>query len=171
MDVDCSTKAANDSSKKVFSLIKDNELEITMTFSWWQFRKLTNKIGSFCVFSFLLFQESCAFKSDTATANTEFDPRITCRRRDGAFSPVTLLVCDCQAGSQARSWARAPNHWRERLGRLHLFGGLGCRTKPVLIQLLWRRMVWLLLCSALSFTCESSLAVLKDRDVGCGKYK
>lgn len=34
MDIDCSTKAANESSKKSFLLIKDNELEITVTFSW-----------------------------------------------------------------------------------------------------------------------------------------
>lgn len=47
MDVDCSTKTANENSKKVFLLIKDNELEITMIFSWWQFRKLTGEIRFF----------------------------------------------------------------------------------------------------------------------------
>lgn len=35
MDVDHFTKAANENSKKAFLLIKDGELEITMTFSWW----------------------------------------------------------------------------------------------------------------------------------------
>lgn len=152
MDVDCSTKTANENSKKVFLLIKDNELEITMTFFGWQFRKLIGEIRFF--FSFLLFQESCAFKSDTATANTELEPRVTCRGRDGAFHRVSLLICDCQAGSQASSWARRPNHWRrEKLGRLSLFWGLRCRTNLGIIQLIWRRTVWLLLCSALSFTC------------------
>lgn len=52
MDVDCSTKTANENSKKVFLLIKDNELEITMTFSWWQFRKLIGEIRFFFPFCF-----------------------------------------------------------------------------------------------------------------------
>lgn len=34
LDVDRFTKAANQNSKKAFLLIKDSELEITMTFSW-----------------------------------------------------------------------------------------------------------------------------------------
>lgn len=121
MDVDCSTKAANASSKKAFLLIKDNELEITVTFSWWQFKKLNGKNQIFLgFFSFLLFQESCAFKSDAATSDAEFEAQDHLQgERLCVFHCVILLVCDCQAGTQASSWARRPNHWRrERLGRL-----------------------------------------------------
>lgn len=144
MDVDCSTKTANENSKKVFLLIKDHELEITMIFSWWQFRKLTGEIRFF--FSFLLFQESWAFKSGTATANTE----LACRWCFSSCDPADLWLSDWWSG-QLMGQKTKPLKKREA-GKT-LFWGLRCRSKLVIIQLIWRRRLWLLLCSALSFTC------------------
>lgn len=65
------------------------------------------KLDILGLFSFLLFQESCAFQSDTA--NTGFGAGSHAGG-DGAVHPVPLLLVT------ASSWARAPKHWRERLG-------------------------------------------------------
>lgn len=136
----------------MFLLVKVNKLEITVNFSWWQFRKLTDKIR-FIFFSFP--QESCcAFESLMATANTRLGSRNTYSGRDGASLHIAVLPLLWLSGwqvSQASWWREDQTTEEERAWKdqtcFVLPCRLTCRPEPVIMQLIWRRRVGLLLYS------------------------
>jgi len=142
VEVDCSKKAAVESSKNLFLLVKVLELEITIALSWWQLRKPTDKIRSppnLLVHLKVWHSQSkrwVRIQQDVQWETWCFSPR------SGPAASVALRL----TGQKTK-----PLKKREP-GKTQLVwfspADSTCRTEPMVMQLMWRRRrVGVLLCS------------------------